>query len=176
MMDTLTSAQLLYSAQVEKRVRALQSQLLSVETKESLMRANSKVEAIKELYKQIGASSPEITDAKESLTEVLTQLRKATQSLKEILIVGKGNLVNFVHQCHAIFLGLGPEKTYLLDQGSQTGTRCLEEEESKRVGCCCGYNPAIHLGDQRFAGNGDQETIPAETRPFTGGGARRKLQ
>jgi len=174
-MDTLTSAQLLYSAQVEMHIQALQAQLLSVETKEALMRANSKVQAITELYQQIGASSPQLTDAQEELTRALTQLRQASSSLIERLRQERQNLVNFARQCNGIFLGLGPEQTYLLDLGSQTGTRCLEEDESKRVGCCCGYNPASRLGDQRFSGDGEQETIPAETRPFELGGGR-KLQ
>lgn len=174
-MDTQTSAQLLYSAQVEMHIQALQAQLLSVETKEALMRANSKVQAITELYQQIGASSPQLTNAQEELTRALTQLRQASSSLIERLRQERQNLVNFVRQCNGIFLGLGPEQTYLLDLGSQTGTRCLEEDESKRVGCCCGYNPASRLGEQRFSGDGEQETIPAEARPFELGGGR-KLQ
>merc|ERR1712187_171476 len=59
-----------------------------------------------------------------------------------------GALDDLLNNCDRLFTGIGSDQEYLLDLCSQTSTTCIEKENARHAGCCCGYMPLLALGSQ----------------------------
>jgi len=90
-------------------------------------------------------------NAKNSLGKEMRVLKQKADSLQVTLKKELPKLTSALDQCNDLYLAIGADRSYLLDNCYQTagGTRCIEEKEATHAGCCCAYNPVSQLGNSK---------------------------
>lgn len=90
------------------------------------------------------------------LQSAMQEVQNKGQELQTALYNVMSALTFVTTQCNNFFTGVGPQREYLLDICTQTGSRCMEEPQGRHTGCCCAYNPVLALGKVAIPSN----TIP----------------
>merc|ERR1711862_772421 len=55
--------------------------------------------------------------------------------------MGMKKMIDFLEGCNNLYTGTSEMDEYMLDVCGQGSKDCLQSDEAKRVGCCCGINP-----------------------------------
>jgi len=143
----LESAKLFYEAAVRAMIPGMKA-IIKAEADSALRYATvgNKVTALQKVLNKTLNSVTGHSAAALALKQALKDMEQKQKDLQETLVRAVKEFTRFIKECNQLFTGKGASKEYLLDMCSQTSLECIQEEESRHVGCCCGYMPLLAVG------------------------------
>lgn len=151
-LQILDASRLRFQAYARTAQEALKTTILeNAETTVDNERADLKLAALEGL---IRTGLSDIIGGNSARSQLLRDAREVNETAFELraeLAQAIPGLESFLENCNFLTTGVGPSSEYMLDMCSQTSMECIESEQGRHVGCCCGYNPIIKLGTEGVA-------------------------
>jgi len=82
-----------------------------------------------------------LVQAHNDLREKMSALTFAGRSLDHTVTMNIQKFKKYLMQCNRLLLSKSKNNEYLLDICAQDGNNCIEHNDGRHVGCCCGQNP-----------------------------------
>lgn len=142
-LQNITYAQLQFRTGIKQRIVQLTQQVASPQFRKK-MQAALYPDILDVYLETLNANFQDFThdgSLSKMMQSTAANLKAAGAGLQAALIRNMPLIQNFVGQCGQALVGVGRAREFLLDICVQQGAACLDKNQARHVGCCCGVVP-----------------------------------